>query len=234
MKKIKDKIASRKFRKIVTVFLLLASFLVVLHPNFVHAVNLEWFEDTKNQTEFLNNPRYEPYLKEYDGNLVKSIFVQLGWLLVKGVFLLTDTIQNLIPNALDLFSFVESSGLDGVYKSILNTIVIGLMVLSLVFVGYKMVIGKGSVELKSVGMNVVMSIALILLMPTLINSGIEFTKTFYNDSTNISHNNQNDNIAWSLIKGGVTDLAYINKTDQYSQINTGYQRRRGFNFIKHL
>jgi hypothetical protein len=222
MKKIKDKIAIRKFRTIVTVFLLLASFLVVLYPNFVHAVNLEWFEDTKNQTKFLNNPIYEPYLKEYDGNLVKSMFVQLGWLLVKGVFLLTNTIQKLIPDALSLFSFVESTGLTKVYKEVVSTVVVGLMVLSLIIIGYKMITGKGSVDLKSVGMNVVMSIALIILMPTLIGStekvsGILFAKGLYKDTTSIN-NNENNDIAWSLIKGGVTDLAYINKTDQYNRI----------------
>ena len=226
MKEIKDKIASRKFRNIVAGFLLLASFLLVLYPNFVHA--LEWFEDTKNQTEFLNNPLYEPYLKEYDGNLVKSMFVQLGWLLIKGVFLLTDTIQNLIPDALSLFSFVESTGLTKVYKEVVSTVVVGLMVLSLILIGYKMITGKGSVDLKSVGMNVVMSIALIILMPTLIGStekvsGILFAKGLYKDTTSIN-NNENNDIAWSLIKGGVTDLAYINKTYQYEEIDSTTNR----------
>ncbi|HIF1516791.1 TPA: pLS20_p028 family conjugation system transmembrane protein, partial [Enterococcus faecium] len=101
--------------------------------------------------------------------------------------------------------------------SVLSTIVVGLMILSLVIVGYKMIIGKGTVDLKSVGMNVVMSISLILLMPTLIHSGIEFSKTFYNDSTTIT--DSDEGVAWSLIEQGVTDLAYINKTDQYSMID---------------
>ncbi|HIF1448585.1 TPA: pLS20_p028 family conjugation system transmembrane protein, partial [Enterococcus faecium] len=116
----------------------------------------------------------------------------------------------------------ESAGLNKVYQSVLNTVVIGLMVLSLVIIGYKMVTGKGTVDLKSVGMNVVMSIVLILLMPTLIGSteklsGIMFAKTLYNDATSI--NNQDGGVAWSLIEQGVTDLAYINKTDQYSMID---------------
>ena len=133
------------------------------------------------------------------------------------MFAVVDGIQNMIPEVLDLFSFVESTGLNKVYQSVLSTIVVGLMILSLVIIGYKMITGKGTVDLKSVGMNVVMSISLILLMPTLIHSGIEFSKTFYNDTTTIT--NSDEGVAWSLIEQGVTDLAYINKTDQYSMIN---------------
>lgn len=133
------------------------------------------------------------------------------------MFAVVDGIQNMIPEVLDLFSFVESTGLNKVYQSVLSTIVVSLMMLSLVIIGYKMITGKGTVDLKSVGMNVVMSISLILLMPTLIHSGIEFSKTFYNDTTTIT--NSDEGVAWSLIEQGVTDLAYINKTDQYSMIN---------------
>ena len=144
--------------------------------------------------------------------------------MVKGMFTVTDSIQNMIPDVLDLFNFIESTGLNNVYQSAVNTIVIGLMILSLMFVGYKMITGKGTVDLKSVGMNVVMSIALILLMPTMISSGIQFAKTFYKDSTTIT--NSDDGVAWSLIKQGVTDLAYINKTDQYSSIDKTEDRNK--------
>lgn len=130
----------------------------------------------------------------------------------------------MIPKVLDLFSFVESTGLNKVYQAVLSTIVVGLMVLSLVIIGYKMITGKGTVDLKSVGMNVVMSIALILLMPTMISSGIQFSKILYNDATTIT--NSDDGVAWSLIKQGVTDLAYINKTDQYSSIDKTEDRNK--------
>lgn len=133
------------------------------------------------------------------------------------MFTVTDSIQNMIPDVLDLFNFIESTGLNNVYQSVINTIVVGLMILSLMFVGYKMITGKGTIDLRSVGMNIVMSVALILLMPTMISSGIQFAKIFYNDATTIT--NSDDGVAWSLIKQGVTDLAYINKTDQYSSID---------------
>lgn len=216
MKKTRVKITSRKIYWLIISFLILIG-MIIFTGHVAHASLFTWFDDTKSQTEFLNDSLYEPFLKEYDGNFIKSILVQLGWLLIKGLFLLTDKIQNLIPDTLSLFSFVESSSLNSAYQSVVNTVVVSLMILSLILIGYKLVTGRGQVDLKSVGMNVVMSVALILLMPTMISSGIQFAKTFYNDATTITKSDTG--VAWTLIKDGVTDLAYINKSDQYQRID---------------
>ena len=223
MKAIKEKIVSRKINWLsLSVLVLMIS--VVFTSNIVEASIFNWFDDTKSQTEFLNNSLYRPYLKKYNGDFLSQFGIWLGWAVVKGMFTVTDSIQNMIPDVLDLFNFIESTGLNNVYQSVMNTIVVGLMILSLMFVGYKMITGKGTIDLKSVAMNIVMSVALILLMPTMISSGIQFSKIFYNDATTIT--NSDDGVAWSLIKQGVTDLAYINKTDQYSSIDKTEDRNK--------
>ncbi|MGF2082333.1 pLS20_p028 family conjugation system transmembrane protein [Enterococcus casseliflavus] len=223
MKAIKEKIVSRKINWLaLSVLVLMIS--VVFTSNIVEASIFNWFDDTKSQTEFLNNSLYRPYLKKYNGDFLSQFGFWLGWAVVKGMFTVTDSIQNMIPDVLDLFNFIESTGLNNVYQSVMNTIVVGLMILSLMFVGYKMITGKGTIDLKSVAMNIVMSVALILLMPTMISSGIQFSKIFYNDATTIT--NSDDGVAWSLIKQGVTDLAYINKTDQYSSIDKTENRNK--------
>ncbi|WP_142975950.1 pLS20_p028 family conjugation system transmembrane protein [Enterococcus faecium] len=223
MKAIKEKIVSRKINWLaLSVLVLMIS--VVFTSNIVEASIFNWFDDTKSQTEFLNNSLYRPYLKKYNGDFLSQFGFWLGWAVVKGMFTVTDSIQNMIPDVLDLFNFIESTGLNNVYQSVMNTIVVGLMILSLMFVGYKMITGKGTIDLKSVAMNIVMSVALILLMPTMISSGIQFSKIFYNDATTIT--NSDDGVAWSLIKQGVTDLAYINKTYQYSSIDKTEDRNK--------
>ncbi|MGF2065239.1 pLS20_p028 family conjugation system transmembrane protein [Enterococcus casseliflavus] len=223
MKAIKEKIVSKKINWLsLSVLVLMIS--VVFTSNIVEASIFNWFDDTKSQTEFLNNSLYRPYLKKYNGDFLSQFGFWLGWAVVKGMFTVTDSIQNMIPDVLDLFNFIESTGLNNVYQSVMNTIVVGLMILSLMFVGYKMITGKGTIDLKSVAMNIVMSVALILLMPTMISSGIQFSKIFYNDATTIT--NSDDGVAWSLIKQGVTDLAYINKTDQYSSIDKTEDRNK--------
>ncbi|HAP8511337.1 TPA: hypothetical protein IV151_002383, partial [Enterococcus faecium] len=210
------KIDNRKINWLLISFLILIA-MIIFTSNVAEGSIFNWFDDTESQTEFLTNPLYQNYLKKYNGNFYSQFGMWIGWSVIKSMFAIVDGIQNMIPEVLDLFSFVESTGLNKVYQSVLSTIVVGLMILSLVIIGYKMITGKGTVDLKSVGMNVVMSVALILLMPTLIHSGIEFSKTFYNDTTTIT--NSDEGVAWSLIEQGVTDLAYINKTDQYSMIN---------------
>ncbi|MCZ4355013.1 hypothetical protein O3Q27_00325 [Enterococcus lactis] len=216
MKIIKKKIANKKINWLSVIFLVLIA-MILFTSDIAHASILTWFDDTKSQTEFLTNPLYQNYLKKYNGNFYSQFGIWIGWSVIKSMFAIVDGIQNMIPDVLDLFSFVESSGVSKIYQSVLSTIVVGLMILSLMFVAYKMITGKGTIDLKSVGMNVVMSVALILLMPTLIHSGIEFSKTFYNDTTTIT--DSDEGVAWSLIEQGVTDLAYINKTDQYSMID---------------
>ncbi|HBK5157827.1 TPA: hypothetical protein LLA85_002440 [Enterococcus faecium] len=223
MKIIEKKIANKKINWLVVNFLVLIA-MIIFTSNIAHASIFNWFDDTKSQTEFLNNSLYRPYLKKYNGDFLSQFGIWLGWAVVKGMFTVTDSIQNMIPDVLDLFNFIESTGLNNVYQSVINTIVVGLMILSLMFVGYKMITGKGTIDLRSVGMNIVMSVALILLMPTMISSGIQFAKIFYNDATTIT--NSDDGVAWSLIKQGVTDLAYINKTDQYSSIDKTEDRNK--------
>ncbi|MDW8524502.1 hypothetical protein SBO77_09550 [Enterococcus lactis] len=208
--------ANKKINWLSVIFLVLIA-MILFTSDIAHASILTWFDDTKSQTEFLTNPLYQNYLKKYNGNFYSQFGIWIGWSVIKSMFAIVDGIQNMIPDVLDLFSFVESSGVSKIYQSVLSTIVVGLMILSLMFVAYKMITGKGTIDLKSVGMNVVMSVALILLMPTLIHSGIEFSKTFYNDTTTIT--DSDEGVAWSLIEQGVTDLAYINKTDQYSMID---------------
>ena len=210
------KVIKRKINWLSISFLVLIA-MIIFTSNVAEGSIFNWFDDTESQTEFLTNPLYQNYLKKYNGNFYSQFGIWIGWSVIKSMFAVVDGIQNMIPEVLDSFSFVESTGLNKVYQSVLSTIVVGLMILSIMIIGYKMITGKGTVDLKSVGMNVVMSISLILLMPTLIHSGIEFSKTFYNDTTTIT--NSDEGVAWSLIEQGVTDLAYINKTDQYSMIN---------------
>ncbi|HFL0199581.1 TPA: pLS20_p028 family conjugation system transmembrane protein [Enterococcus faecium] len=180
---------------------------------------LPWITDNKEVLKFLT--KYQDYLQFTKGGFGSIVVQSLSWGLIRGAYFVCKSAENLVPQSLSLFSFVESSSLGAVYQSVLNTVVVGLMILSLMFVGYKMITGKGTVDLKSVGMNVVMSIVLILLMPTLIGSteklsGIMFAKTLYNDVTSI--NNQDGGVAWSLIEDGVTDLVYINKNDAYDRL----------------
>ncbi|NBA63216.1 hypothetical protein GVL14_13460 [Enterococcus mundtii] len=194
---------------------IIVSLIIILFMSYPQRVfALPWITDNKEVLNFLT--KYQDHLQFTKGGFGSIVVQSLSWGLIRGAYFVCKSAENLVPQSLSLFSFVESSSLNGVYQSVLNTVVVGLMILSLIFVGYKMITGKGTVDLKSVGMNVVMSVALILLMPTMISSGIQFAKTFYKDSTTITK--ADGGVAWSLIEDGVTDLVYINKNDAYDRL----------------
>lgn len=63
MKMIKKKIAGRKINWL-ALSLLALMFIIIFTGNVAHASIFNWFDDTESQTEFLNNPIYQPYLKK--------------------------------------------------------------------------------------------------------------------------------------------------------------------------
>ncbi|MCH0378174.1 hypothetical protein KEK97_03665, partial [Enterococcus faecium] len=104
MKIIEKKIANKKINWLVVNFLVLIA-MIIFTSNIAHASIFNWFDDTKSQTEFLNNSLYRPYLKKYNGDFLSQFGIWLGWAVVKGMFTVTDSIQNMIPDVLDLFNF---------------------------------------------------------------------------------------------------------------------------------
>lgn len=199
------------------VFLVFA-LLLIFNPIGVQA---SWFTDDKEVKSFLI--KYQNELHFTKGGIGSIIGQMFTWTLIRGAYWICKTIQGLVPEALSIFDFVESTGISEVYTSIVNTIVVSLMVLTLIIIGFKMITQKNALDIKTVGMNIVVSVILILLMPTMITSGIKFSKTFYDDSTSITKSE--GGIAWKMIEDGVTDLVYINKQKAYDKLGQNSQKK---------
>lgn len=213
----KTKFRATKHRKQLIYFVTLIILLTSAIPVFA------WF-DNVDQTNFLKLHR--EYLSYADGPL--SIFGNtVLWWLIKGAYWICKSIEGLVPETMSLFNFVDSAKISEVYRSVVNSVVITLMILSLVVVGFKMITNKNSFDLKSIGLNIVMSVILIGLMPTLITSGVIFAKTFYGDATRLSASS--NNVSWGLIEDGVTDLVLINKNNSYDQLKKENLKRNTLN-----
>lgn len=177
-------------------------------------VYASWWNDDKSTLDFLK--KYQDYFRFSGGNFFDVNLQSFSWVVIKIFYWVCNTFESLIPQSLSLFDFVNSSTVNKVYQSVLNNIVVGVMILSLILIGYKMIFDKGNLKIKSIAMNVVISVVLILLIPTVMTSGIEFAKTFYKDSTSIAGVSQG--VAWNLVKNNITDLVYINKKDMYDSL----------------
>ncbi|MBY6889783.1 hypothetical protein HYH68_18685, partial [Clostridium botulinum] len=216
IKLLKKSFTTKRNLKLVVFLMLL---LLIFINTRVQADN--WFVEDPNIKNFL--VKYKDDLSFTKGGIGSIIGQMFSWTIIRGAYWICKTMQGLVPEALSLFSFVESTGISQVYKSVINTIVISLMVLSLIFIGFKMITGKTQ-DARNIGMNIVVSVILILLMPTLITSGIKFSKIFYEDSTNITQSKQGG-VAWKMIEDGVTDLVYINKQNAYDRLGKSGQKK---------
>lgn len=82
-----------KANKCVLIILVMLAVIMLTNFFFEKEVFASFFkEDTATQTKFLTNTNLTPYLKKFDGGVVQLIFVQLGWLLIKGAYFLTSAV----------------------------------------------------------------------------------------------------------------------------------------------
>ena len=127
-KAVEGKKGANKYIYLSLFILITIIFMMFFHEKDVFASFFK--EDTQKQTEFLTNPNLRPYLKKFDGGIVQLIFIQLGWLLIKGAYFLATAIQGLTSDFLTLFNFVKSTGMNQVYQSVLNTVVVGYNIIN--------------------------------------------------------------------------------------------------------
>lgn len=161
-------------------------------------------EDT---VAFLNT--YNEYLTY--GNFFSVILHQIGWGLVKVVYILISSIESLIPQTFDLLDFLNSAGINNLTSSILNDLVLALMIIAIVFLGFKTIVAKEPPKFKSVGVNILVSALLITGLPTLMNTMQEVAIGFYQSTQKGTNNEGTTSLAWSLVQDSTTDLLYLSE-----------------------
>lgn len=196
-------------RKIVvlgSVGLTIPLLLLITHPVYADMWDSLWSNaGGQNTIDFLT--KYKDYLSY--GNFFTVILNSLAWFLIKGIYWITSTIEGLIPQTLNLLDFLNDSGVQGITKAVLNDLVGVLMILTLVFLGFKTVIAKEPPNFKSVGVNIFISAFLILGLPSLMNIIKDISVNFYNDTQSGGNNDQTKSLSWNLIQNNITDLLYV-------------------------
>lgn len=161
-------------------------------------------EDT---VTFLNT--YNEFLTY--GNFFSVIMHQIGWGVVKLVYILISSIESLIPQTFDLLDFLNSAGINNLTSSILNDLVLALMIIAIVFLGFKTIVAKEPPKFKSVGVNILVSALLITGLPTLMNTMQEVAIGFYQSTQKGTNNDGTTSLAWSLVQDNTTDLLYLSE-----------------------
>ncbi|MGG0740409.1 pLS20_p028 family conjugation system transmembrane protein [Niallia taxi] len=180
------------------------SLAVWFFPINAFAITWWWEEDTEDIVKFLKG--HSDWLQY--GSFFPYMLHALGWALIKGLYFITSTLEGLIPETLSLLDFLNDSGLQGISKAIMNDLVLVLMILTLVYLGFKTIIAKQPPNFKSVGVNIFISSFLLLGLPTLMDALQDVSTQFY-DATQTSEDGENSGLSWNLIKENTADLVYV-------------------------
>lgn len=221
----------KKHKKQIVVISLMCLGVVVGVAFYQSTAQAAWWEfwkpsgdDEKAAADFLG--KYGKYL-QYSDNPIKSMLHTLGWGMVTLFYHIVTLIEDCLDgaNLLSLFSFVDGKNatIHGIYGSVMNVVVWSVLALSLVLVGYKLMVGKQS-DLKNLTVNIFLSIGLLVLMPTLFGvgqfSGQAFSKGLFNDvkALNTSDKKPNESLAFGLIKQNCTDWAYVSQKNKWDDV----------------
>ncbi|MGG4263769.1 pLS20_p028 family conjugation system transmembrane protein [Peribacillus simplex] len=192
-----------KSKIICSLFIIIATFFLFLWIKPIDVGAWWWEDDTKSAAEFLR--KHSDWLQY--GSFFPFIMHDIGWLLVKLLYLITSFLEGLLPESLSLLKFLDDSGLQGIIKAIVKDLVLVLMVLTIVFLGFKTIIAKEPPNLKNVGVNIFISSFLIVGLPTLMDTMQEVSVEFFK-ATQKDVNNTSSSLAWNLIKENTADLVY--------------------------
>lgn len=194
-----------KKRKWINVVTAIVSVCLVIFVNPLYTDAWWWSEeDTTDIVKFLQG--HSDWLNY--GSFFSVILHELGWILIKGLYNIASFLEGLIPQSLGLLDFLDDAGLEGITKAIINDLVVVLMVLTLVYIGFKTVIAKEPPNFKSVGVNIFISAFLILGMPTLMDTMEDISVKFY-EATQTGDSGQVSSLSWSLIQDNTADLVYV-------------------------
>ncbi|MFP7474275.1 hypothetical protein SFC55_25150 [Niallia taxi] len=174
----------------------------------INAFAIDWSsifggEDTEDIVKFLQD--HSDWLQY--GSFFPFMLHAIGWAIIKGLFYITSMLEGLIPESLNLLDFLDDSGLQGITKAIMNDLVLVLMILTLIYLGFKTIIAKQPPNFKSVGVNIFISSFLLLGLPTLMDTLQEVSTQFY-DATQTSEDGDSA-LSWNLIKENTADIVYV-------------------------
>ncbi|RBP59276.1 hypothetical protein DES36_1191, partial [Alkalibaculum bacchi] len=198
----------RKKKLIFTATVIISGFLLIwFSPLNVQASIFDniFGDDTEEIVAFLQS--HSDWLQ--NSSFLNIIGHQLAWAFIKLAYVVVSFLESLIPESLSLLSFLDDAGMQGILKAVINDLVVVLMILVLVYLGFKTVVAKNPPNFKSIGVNIFISAFLILGMPTLMNTMQDISLEFYDATQTGMNNEQVSSLAWGLIQDNTVDLLYV-------------------------
>lgn len=144
------------------------------------------------------------YLENY--SFLGSILREIGWILVNFLATVCDAMESVFDLALQVMTFSSSSMLGNWISDTFGSAVVPICSISLFVVGMYFVFSD---KRPAVIRNVLVALAVVVMLPTLLNLGNEFLQAAKKDILNTG----NGTMADTTIRSNVVDLAHLAKPE---------------------
>ena len=164
--------------------------------------------DPKTVTKILQD--YGNYLQYQD--VFSWICNTFLWGLVKGLYNL-NTLLETIYQSFDLKDLLNVAGVNELFQSLISKVLALFCVVTLIYLGLKFFMSKHPPKVKNILVNLFMAMILIFGGSSLIDEGLNISKSFYGDVTAANKADKTGSPAFQIIQNNVIDVSTLLATD---------------------
>lgn len=165
--------------------------------------------DPKTVTKVLQD--YGNYLQYQD--VFSWICNTFLWGLIKGLYNLNTLLEKTIYQSFDLKDLLNAAGVNELFQSLISKVLALFCVVTLIYLGLKFFMSKHPPKVKNILVNLFMAMILIFGGSSLIDEGLNISKSFYGDVTAANKADKTGSPAFQIIQNNVIDVSTLLATD---------------------
>jgi hypothetical protein len=135
------------------------------------------------------------------------------WGLIKGLYNLNTLLEKTIYQSFDLKDLLNATGVNELFQSLISKVLALFCVVTLIYLGLKFFMSKHPPKIKNILVNLVMAMILIFGGSSLIDEGLNISKSFYGDVTAANKSDKTGSPAFQIIQNNVIDVSTLLATD---------------------
>ncbi|HAP8875732.1 TPA: hypothetical protein IV308_002367 [Enterococcus faecium] len=154
---------------------------------------------------------YGNYLQYQD--VFSWIWNTFLWGLIKGLYNLNTLLEKTIYQSFDLKDLLNAAGVNALFQSLISKVLALFCVVTLIYLGSKFFMSKHPPKVKNILVNLFMAMILIFGGSSLIDEGLNISKSFYGDVTAANKADKTGSPAFQIIQNNVIDVSTLLATD---------------------
>ncbi|HHA4136815.1 TPA: pLS20_p028 family conjugation system transmembrane protein, partial [Enterococcus faecium] len=165
--------------------------------------------DPKAVTKVLQD--YGNYLQYQD--VFSWICNTFLWGLIKGLYNINTLLEKTIYQSFDLKDLLNAAGVNELFQSLISKVLALFCVVTLIYLGLKFFMSKHPPKIKNILVNLFMAMILIFGGSSLIDEGLNISKSFYGDVTAANKEDKSGSPAFQIIQNNVIDISTLLATE---------------------